>query len=105
MTVAAFVAVASCTDGGTVRVEAREKVLLAPTTANATLGSDFVDAAGRLWECKGKVVVHEPLPDAPDPGHPGRGSGIPDPSKPIVEMSVKELAEAIRPVRIVAGYE
>lgn len=73
---------------------------LAPSLANVTLGSDYVDGAGRLWNCMGPAQFVE--------GKPEKVQEVQGPlqEKEInyEDMTEDELAEKLRPVALVGGY-
>jgi V8-like Glu-specific endopeptidase len=75
--------------------------VLAPTTNTVTLGADYVDTQGRLWKCMGLAKLVEPPPEASlnEPGPPPSGS------LSYEDMSEDELAEKIRAVQLLNGYE
>ena len=80
------------------------EVVLAPTSASVTLGSDFHDAAGRLWTCTGKAKFENIDPEAMLKNANKGPSSISSPG-PVPPTTVAELAEQLRPVRLVGEYE
>lgn len=84
--------------------------MLAPTTTNAVLGQDFYDAAGRRWVCKGMVTFQE-VDDIDElvrksvEANEGNRMASPPRASRYREFTVDELAEALRPVRLVGDYE
>lgn len=76
-------------------------VMLGPTSADAT-GADFVDADGRRWIAIGPAVFRT-LDVATTEVHDA--STRLAPGTPIEALSVSELADLLRPRRLVGGYE
>lgn len=78
---------------------------LGPTTTNAVLGTDYVDTDGRLWKCMGPAKFTSG--DAGGPADPviADGSAPPNQALSYENMTEDELAEKVRPVRLVGGYE
>ena len=75
--------------------------MLGPTSANAT-GADFIDANGRRWISSGPAVFRA-LDVATTEVHDAAAREPAGP--PIESLSVSELAERLRPRRLVGGYE
>ena len=76
--------------------------MLGPTSAQAT-GKDFKDARGRLWLVTGKVVAKD-LDVGKADKERRNGDDYPR-SVDTLTLSSKELAEKLRPRRLVGGYE
>ncbi len=101
----ATAAVPACSNGSTEAVAAKAiEPNLAPNTVNTKLGEDFIDGAGRLWKCTGKASFQNINPEgifarlgSTDTGGPSAG--------PAASLTLSELAERIRPVRLVGEYE
>jgi V8-like Glu-specific endopeptidase len=75
--------------------------MLGPTAADAN-GKDFVDAKGRRWVTSGKVVFKEV--DVADTER-RYAEDRPPPPPSLDTLSARELAEMLRPRRLVGGYE
>ena len=75
--------------------------MLGPAAADAN-GKDFIDARGRRWISSGKVVFKEV--DVADTER-RYAEDRPASPQPLETLSVRELAEKLRPRRLVGGYE
>lgn len=72
---------------------------LGPTTATAVPGQDFYDAKGRRWVCNGLVTLEQRSAEPPASLRASTASSIP------ISLTVSELAEKLRPRRLVGQYE
>jgi hypothetical protein len=82
--------------------DARE-TMLGPTSADAT-GQDFIDGWGRRWIAIGKVVLKKI--DVAETEKERRNADYRPPPEPDPRtLSVRDLAERLRPRRLVGGYE
>lgn len=92
----------SSDDGSLPRVE------VAPTSLSIVPGSDFHDGAGRRWECLGKVAFKNLDPDArfgnSAAGTPPTSLNTPS-APPTPDLGAQELAQKLKPVRLIGEYE
>lgn len=80
----------------------RRGTMVGPASADAT-GEDFIDAWGRRWIVVGEVVPQEIDVGAMDERR--TVDYVPPPEPDPLTLSVEELAEKLRPKRLVGGYE
>ena len=76
--------------------------MLGPASVDAT-GEDYIDGWGRRWIAEGEVVPQEIDVAATDEAR--TVDYVPPPEPDPRTLSVEELAEKLRPRRLVGGYE
>jgi V8-like Glu-specific endopeptidase len=80
-----------------------QEAMLGPASADAT-GEDFTDARGRRWIAVGEVVLKEI--DVAETEKERRNADYRPPPEPDPQtLSVEDLAEKLRPRRLVGDYE
>jgi hypothetical protein len=79
------------------------QAMLGPTSADAA-GEDFTDARGRRWIVVGKVVPKE-IDVAETEKERRNGDDYPPPGPDPRTLSREDLAEKLRPKRLVGDYE
>lgn len=80
-----------------------QQAVLGPTSADAA-GKDFTDAKGRRWIAVGKVVLEEI--DVGETEKERRNAGYRPPPEPDPQsLGAQDLAEKLRPRRLVGDYE